>query len=554
MHNSDACLQPHARLGGEPCALHPNPPHAQSGPLKYACFGTSRDPVNAAGFNLMMQFVVFAAFAIALSVPEAGPSWARVTSPGWTWAAVIGQVVLAGAAGAVCTRLVKVKLEREPAWLPGAQKRLARANVAMRLIVLVGIAASVYLTGWVKLVRSWELIQPIWGLDELLILVPFFAAIVVSWAALYPADRAVRRVGLELRLWGAHAARPVWGLRAYLSFMLRQHVLIIAVPMVPIVAANDFTHVYARQIRAVAHNIAWADQALLVLIAGLVFLMAPVMLSYIWHTRALPPGELRGRLEGLCAQIGLRYRRILIWESDGMVVNAAVMGMFPRVRYILLSDGLLEMMDDDKIEAVFGHEAGHVKHWHIQFYLLFAVLSMLIVGGIMELAMWAMRRWPTLLSPVPDVQDYLQVGAMALIVMIWALGFGAISRRFEWQADLFGARSVTPPAEVCDQPCFVHGTPLNPSPARGRRGNPICSTAATRFANALHRIAVLNGIPVEARSWRHSSIANRMQLLKQYGYDPAAVGQLERSVFAIKLVLVIGTLVGLAIAVWLYWP
>jgi len=41
MHNSDACLQPHARLGGEPCALHPNPPHAQSGPLKYACFGTS---------------------------------------------------------------------------------------------------------------------------------------------------------------------------------------------------------------------------------------------------------------------------------------------------------------------------------------------------------------------------------------------------------------------------------------------------------------------------------------------------------------------------------
>ena len=79
--------------------------------------------------------------------------------------------------------------------------------------------------------------------------------------------------------------------------------------------------------------------------------------------------------------MGLNYRRILIWESDGMVVNAAVMGLFRPVRYILLSDGLLEMMDDAKIEAVFGHEAGHVKCRHIEFYLLFAVLSMLIVGG-----------------------------------------------------------------------------------------------------------------------------------------------------------------------------
>ena len=500
-----------------------------------------------------MQFIVFAAFAMVLSVPEAGPPWATLTSPVWAWAGAIGQVVMAGIAGAACTKSVAAKLEREPAWLHSAQRRLARGNVVIRTALAVGFGISIYLTGWVKLVRSWD--QPIWGLDEMLILMPFFAAIVVSWIALYPADRAIRQVALELRLWASAPARPVWNLRAYVSFMLRQHVLIIAVPMALIVAANDFVNACAQPVRKAAFGVLWADQVLLVLIAGLVFLVAPVMLRYIWHTKLLPPGELRDRLERLCTGVGLRYRRILIWESDGMVVNAAVMGLFAPVRYILLSDGLLEMMEDEKIEAVFGHEAGHVKHWHIQFYLLFAVLSMLMVGGVMELARWAMMRsQPDILTYVPNLHDYLNVAAMALIVLIWAFGFGVVSRRFEWQADLFGARSVTPDHGQCDQPCFVHGTALAPLPNPVRPASPVCATAARRFAEALHRIAVLNGIPLEARSWRHSSIANRMEILKRYGYDPSSVDRLYRSVLIIKILLAAGTVVGLAIGVWLYWP
>lgn len=252
-----------------------------------------------------------------------------------------------------------------------------------------------------------------------------------------------------------------------------------------------------------------------------------------------------------------------------MVVNAAVMGLFRPVRYILLSDGLLEMMDDRKIEAVFGHEAGHVKKRHIQYYMLFALLSMFIVGGIMELAIRAQAFWPGYFPPRAVFQDYLQVAAMALIVMVWGLGFGAVSRRFEWQADLFGAQSVTPPASECDRPCILHGTamPFHPcdagegaSDVSGKaglsvvRGLPVCATAAATFAEALHRIADLNGIPIDARSWRHSSIANRKQLLHRYAADPRAAARLERSVLIIKGVLLIGTVIGLAVASWLYWP
>ncbi|HSW44848.1 MAG TPA: M48 family metallopeptidase [Phycisphaerae bacterium] len=499
-----------------------------------------------------MQFIVFAAFAIVLSVPDSGPPWHTLRNPLATWAIMLGQVPMAALVAALYSRRVLVKLEREPAWLPGAQRLLAQGNAAIRGTLVLGLCASLYMTPVSAIVRRWPMMDRFFGLDEMVLLLPFLCAIVVSWTILYPADRAVRRVSLELQLWASVPAHPVWSLWSYLNFMLRQNVLIIFMPMLPIVVANDFVNAYSRPIREFT-RIAWADQAVLVIIAGVVFFFAPVLLRYIWHTRPLPGGELRHRLEDLCRRIGLTYREILVWQSDGMVVNAAVMGLFRPVRYILLSDGLIEMMEDEKIEAVFGHEAGHIKCRHMHYYLLFAILSMLIVGGLTELVV---RLRPDLIQNSAVFQDYLQVGAMASVVLIWLFGFGAVSRRFEWQADLFGARSVTPPPEGCRLPCFHHATAeiRGPDPQHPVPTDPVCATGADTFADALTRIAVLNGIPLEARSWRHSSIANRVRLLRSYAHEPVKAAQLERSVLAIKALLLIGVLIGLSIGLKLYWP
>ncbi|MBI4581182.1 MAG: M48 family metalloprotease [Planctomycetes bacterium] len=502
-----------------------------------------------------MQFIVFAAFAIVLSVPLDGPPWQTLHSPWWTGIIVVGQVMGAGLIGLAGSASVKRKLERDPAWLPGAQRRLGRWTLVLRFFLINSFIVGMYLTDWSRYVRGVAWMHRIWGLDEMVMLLPFLLSVLAGWIVLYPADRGVRQVSLEHRLWSSQPGRPVWSLGSYLAFMFRHHVLIILAPMVPIVVAIDAvgSDHYGGWLRRVT-GVVWADQAVLVVVAGLVFLVAPVFLRFIWQTRSLPAGDLRERLDTMCRRIGLSYRDILIWQSDGMVVNAAVMGLIRPVRYILLSDGLLEMMEDRKIEAVFGHEAGHVKHHHITFYLLFAVLSMLIVGGVSELVV---LYWPELVGDRSQLRDYLQVLAMVLIIGIWGIAFGPVSRRFEWQADLFGARSVTPVAGECDRPCLLHGTLAadlaNPGrPVRDAAA--VCATAAHTFGEALHRIAVLNGIPIEAHSWRHSSIANRMRLLAQYAVDPSAVVRLNRAVVAVKIVLAVGTVVGLAIGAWLYWP
>ena len=56
--------------------------------------------------------------------------------------------------------------------------------------------------------------------------------------------------------------------------------------------------------------------------------------------------------------------------------NAAVMGLFPQVRYILLSDLLLETMTDEQVEAVFAHEVGHIVHRHMAWYVVLIVIPL----------------------------------------------------------------------------------------------------------------------------------------------------------------------------------
>ncbi len=507
-----------------------------------------------------MQFVVLVAFAMVF-MPAATPPWPVLEKPVAVFLVVIGQVVVIAAWAAAAGRAVVRQLDRDPTRPGLAQRRHSRDSATLSSLLLAGLVAGLWGTTWPMIVRRQWGLDGMYGVDDLVILTPFFAAMIVAWIAMFPADRAIRQVTMEANLWEGLPVRPPWGLGAYLLFLLRHQLLIVALPMLVICVANDCVQQHARYLRKVT-RLYWADQAVLVGVAGLILFFAPILLRVIWSTSVLPDGPLRRRLVGLSERLGLRFREILIWHSEGMVVNAAVMGVLPPVRYVLLSDGLLETMEDEKIEAVFGHEAGHVRHLHIPFYILFALASMLAVGGVCELLFRVLR----------FDASYATALAVVLITAIWGIFFGWISRRFERQADLFGARTVAPGEDGCILPCRVHhrtasagvlagatdgSSPARPAEESGQRGaalrEAICATGAKTFGEALRQIARLNGIPAEARSWRHSSIASRIRFLQRLADNPDEIRRFGRTIVAIKVVLAVGSAVGTAAAVWLYW-
>lgn len=419
-----------------------------------------------------------------------------------------------------------------------SQYSFHRTITILRGFMIAGFAVTVFLTDWSKWF-SWESKHPalqIFG--DFITLAPFFAAVLGMWIATFPFERIVRNEGWSAEETAHEAKAPVWQLKSYLDFQIRHHLLIVAAPMTIILFAANLTRGYETKLQTWI-GLPWGADAVLGAVAVVVFVVAPVLLRRIWRTEPLSAGPVRERLELLCQRIGLRCREILIWKSDGMMINAAVMGVFAPFRYVLLSDALLATMNPKQIEAVFGHEAGHVRKHHMQHFLLFALVGWFAVSGLMEwmaLNVADEKSWWG--SPAVVIQG---IGIVATIA-IWGVGFGWLSRRFEQQADLFGARSVTPDATECRVPCSVHldaQRMLDDS-------NRVCATGAMVFASALDRVAVLNGIPHDEKGWRHPSISGRIRFLTSVAGDPGRAEKFERGIATLKRIMIVLAVIGAA--------
>jgi STE24 endopeptidase len=490
-----------------------------------------------------MHLHVIICFALVIWFPHERPFEPVIGSPLWTWVLTWVQVPVLFFAAIAASAAALRRLDASTDGPQRAQHFYHRAIIFLRLTTVAGFGAALLATDWVSAVHAIPRVPSIPGLADLLVLAPFFAASVFVFVGTYRIDRALQEVVLKHRDWDRPGPATVWSFGQYLDFNLRHHLLVVTVPMILILIAFDLSGAHAEWLND-ACRVAWAAEVAPGFAAAGVFVVAPLMLRYIWPTRPLPDGPLRRGLEETCRRIKLSYRGILIWQSGGMMVNAAVMGLFGPVRYVMLSDGLLQSMSREQIEAVFGHEAGHVRHRHMQFFLLFAVCSMLFLSAVVEALRLGVERGLLQI----DLLTVQAVGGIC-VVAFWALGFGWISRRFERQADLFGARCVTPAdPEQCRLPCSVHDDHAGERPASS-----LCSTGAALFTSALDRVAVLNGIPHEERSWRHSSISSRMRFLISQSGDPGRVRRFERLVRRTKAALLILTITGSIVAGIYVW-
>ncbi len=415
---------------------------------------------------------------------------------------------------------------------------------------LLGLHASLGLlhigllltTSWLVLVRKVPVVGDWPLIPGVLALGPFLVSVILAWCVLYPSDRSVRQIALEQYLFRGRPLRAVWSRAQYLMFNLRHQVLFILAPMLLILLGRDVVLYFEDRMIAATGQQYIGDLVLGVIAIG-VAVVAPEILRHVWVTQRLPDGPLRDQLLVLCRRLKLRCRDILVWRSGGMLVNAAVMGVIAPLRYVLITDAMLEQLDDRKIEAVFGHEAGHVKRHHILFFLLFAGISGCIIM-IFSVRMQGLAR---------GQYEIVATVLGTLMVLKWGVLFGWISRRFERQADIYGVRTLQLSGLPCELPCAVHHPDLLPQLPPG--GDRLCSTAAHVFSQGLHEVALLNGMRPEARSWRHSSISSRSLLVQKLARDPIATRRFERNVLLVKagimlVALILGTWTVFEMRLW----
>ncbi|HVT89933.1 MAG TPA: M48 family metallopeptidase [Tepidisphaeraceae bacterium] len=431
--------------------------------------------------------------------------------------------------------------------------RFHKSMFAARVAIPVWFGIAIFAMGWGSVVDRLLRVLNDWPVElpgMLLGTLPPLLAWMGLWWAQYPADRALREQSVLIQLdedLPIHAPPGFW---SYFIANLRLQILFTTVPVMLIMFLHDLINVIALKGfgRNLARSAAGSMDANIELVLyfvsiGVVVLFSPELLRRVLHTQPLPDSPLRQRLEAMCRRTGLKCRDILLWRTDNNMGNAAVMGLIPQVRYVLLSDVLLETMSDSQIEAVFAHEIGHVKHWHMGWYVVLIATIQLLCFGPGQVINDRLVKLQWLTQETLDA-----IGAITFIGGFF-LVFGYLSRWFERQADVFAARLMEQQASGT-----VASAVGNPDDAAmifdpegwaqpKQRSTHVGPHGAATFASALHRVAMVNNIPVSARNFTHGSIAQRMEYLQNLSSDPSRTIQFDRWMSSLYIILLMGLVV-----------
>jgi STE24 endopeptidase len=392
---------------------------------------------------------------------------------------------------------------REGADARAALGRFRRAVGLYRSLVLPAFAVALWIGGGASLARQVQAAAgEIAGLAAAL--APYALLRVLAHAATHPAEKRLgferlpfRRSILLTGRVGALVAVPIFLFFAILAL----GAAVASLDLPPFRALADL----AARWEFVAA--AWSLAAL----AGVLALF-PVLAMALLGARPMPPGPLRSRLEAYAARVGLGYRDLYVWPTEGSLPNAAVMGVGRRLRCVVFTDALLDSLEDDEVEAVFAHEAGHAVHGHLPLFFAFTTAY--------SLAIVALQRFlPPELAVRIEQDGTLGLGLLVLgLVLYVGLLFGFISRRLEQQADVHGFLTVGLPegedaARVLREP---ERHPFLRAVAEGT-----AEPSSHPFVRSLDRIAAIMGGVRELTGWRHFSIKDRVEFLERFARDPA---------------------------------
>src|ERR1700731_2571645 len=125
--------------------------------------------------------------------------------------------------------------------------------------------------------------------------------------------------------------------------------------------------------------------------------------------------------------------------------NAFATGRNPSHASVAVTQGLLELMNDDELEGVIAHELSHVRNYDI----LTSSIAATIAGAITFIAQ--MGRWGMIFGGWGGGEERERGGGLTALLMLILAPIAAmllqlgISRQREYQADASGARMVGHP-------------------------------------------------------------------------------------------------------------
>ncbi|WLT32552.1 zinc metalloprotease HtpX [Geothrix sp. PMB-07] len=218
-------------------------------------------------------------------------------------------------------------------------------------------------------------------------------------------------------------------------------------------------------------------------------------------TQAQAP-ELHAIVANLAQRAGLPMPRIAIIPDD--TPNAFATGRNPEHAVVAVTEGIMRVLSRPELEAVIGHELGHVKHRDILIGSLAAVLAQAIMFLSRLAGYFGVRDEEGRSNPIAGIAIMI-LGPIAAFMLQMA-----VSRSREYMADAYSAHLTGRPDMLASalerlegynrqlpmhdaQPATAHMMIVNPLAGGG-----LMSLFSTHPPMAA-RIERLRGMPIEAR-------------------------------------------------------
>jgi Zn-dependent protease with chaperone function len=276
-------------------------------------------------------------------------------------------------------------------------------------------------------------------------------------------------------------------------------------------------------VAAVRNTIEDLPQATVLVLFAVLAVLAfalPLALTRILPSEPFPAGPMRDVLERLARTIGLKYREMRVWKTGGKGLNAMVVGLTPGTRRIFVTDGLLDALPPDEVQAVFCHEAAHAQRSHLAWFL--ALSAALSLG------------FTLLGEPLRRIGVGFLAEQLLYLAILWFGVLGWVSRKFEREADVDGGDQAAalepdlPPRALPSLPMPLPEGPL-------------------RMVKALKRLEAIVG---NSRSHRHGTLAERAAYVAVHATHPEVRKRFARHMRRLRWAVVAIAAGLVAVAVW----
>ncbi len=263
-------------------------------------------------------------------------------------------------------------------------------------------------------------------------------------------------------------------------------------------------------LREVGIRLGFAEHINAIDIAGILMILffSPVMFSYILPARRMQDFELLDSVMDVAKKAGVRLSSVLVWNTNGRLMNAMAVGVLPAMKTIIMTDKLVTNLTRKELLAVTLHEVGHHRFWHIPFLWL-TVLSVLLCSDRLFELMITIEPW------------YISVAKLPIVAIVLMM----VSRQFERQADMYAASYISTTQE----------------------SNTITPEAAGLMSSALSAIAQTQNFSPLRRDFLHGSIASRQSNLHAVIGAPIATLSINHIIVWIKIAIVASVVLGIVL-------